>query len=185
MIWFHALFSLCSSLSGVAKIWRVPQVTKFSTLKGDTECATDVAFSLVHNHLATASADQTARLWNTDGSLLKKFEGHLDRLAQIGFHPSGKYLGTASFDKTWRLRYRFWCGAASSRRSQSESLWNSFRPWWIISSILWIGLHVFGTYVPGEVQWHWKAMSSRLETLSESSFFSWESCFCLLGKYSC
>ena len=109
-------------------IWRVPPVTKVSTLKGDTKCATDVAFSLVHNHLATASADQTARLWNTDGSFLKKFEGHLDLLAQIGFHPSEKNLGTASFDKTWRLRYRFWCGAASSRRSQSESLWNSFRP---------------------------------------------------------
>ncbi|KAF9679591.1 hypothetical protein SADUNF_Sadunf06G0030700 [Salix dunnii] len=91
------------SLSGVAKIWSVPQVTKVCTLKGHTERATDVAFSPVHNHLATASADRTARLWNTDGSLLKKFEGHLDRLARIAFHPSGKYLGTTSFDKTWRL----------------------------------------------------------------------------------
>ncbi|KAJ6912649.1 transducin family protein [Populus alba x Populus x berolinensis] len=86
------------SLSGVAKIWSVPQVTK-----GHMERATDVAFSPVHNHLATASADRTARLWNTDGSLLMKFEGHLDRLARVAFHPSGKYLGTTSFDKTWRL----------------------------------------------------------------------------------
>jgi U4/U6 small nuclear ribonucleoprotein PRP4 len=31
------------------------------------------------------------------------FDGHLDRLARLAFHPSGKYLGTASFDKTWRL----------------------------------------------------------------------------------
>ncbi|KAB5551745.1 hypothetical protein DKX38_009056 [Salix brachista] len=91
------------SLSGVAKIWSVPQVTKVCTLKGHTERATDVSFSPVHNHLATASADRTARLWSTDGSLLMKFEGHLDRLARIGFHPSGKYLGTTSFDKTWRL----------------------------------------------------------------------------------
>ncbi|KAL4347230.1 hypothetical protein GQ457_17G020740 [Hibiscus cannabinus] len=37
------------------------------------------------------------------GSLLKTFEGHLDRLARIAFHPLGKYLGTTSFDKTWRL----------------------------------------------------------------------------------
>ncbi|KAH8506627.1 hypothetical protein H0E87_013434 [Populus deltoides] len=91
------------SLSGVAKIWSVPQVTKVSNLKGHMERATDVAFSPVHNHLATASADRTARLWNTDGSLLMKFEGHLDRLARVAFHPSGKYLGTTSFDKTWRL----------------------------------------------------------------------------------
>ena len=81
----------------------MPRVSKVSALKGHTERATDVTFSPVHDHLATASADRTAKLWNTDGSLLKTFEGHLDRLARIAFHPSGKYLGTTSFDKTWRL----------------------------------------------------------------------------------
>ncbi|KAK4837161.1 hypothetical protein QYF36_003268 [Acer negundo] len=92
-----------SALSGVAKIWSMPKVHKVSALKGHTERATDVAFSPVHDHLATASADRTARLWSTDGSILKTFKGHLDRLARISFHPSGKYLGTTSFDKTWRL----------------------------------------------------------------------------------
>uniref|UniRef100_A0A6N2N5D2 Uncharacterized protein n=1 Tax=Salix viminalis TaxID=40686 RepID=A0A6N2N5D2_SALVM len=102
---YEPIYFCLFSLSGVAKIWRVPQVTKVSTV----------------NHLATESTDHTAMLWNTDGSLLKKFEGHLDRLARIGFHPSGKYLGTTRFDKTWRLKYRFWCGAD------------------------WTRLHVFGT----------------------------------------
>lgn len=96
------LLATCS-LSGVAKLWSMPQVIKVSTLKGHTERATDITFSPVHDHLATASADRTAKLWNTEGSLLMTFEGHLDRLARISFHPSGKYLGTASFDKTWRL----------------------------------------------------------------------------------
>ncbi|KAJ7968151.1 Wd40 repeat protein-u4/u6 small nuclear ribonucleoprotein prp4 [Quillaja saponaria] len=91
------------SLSGVAKLWSMPQVKKASTLKGHTMHATDVAYSPVHNHIATASVDRTAKLWNAEGSLLKTFEGHLDRLARIAFHPSGNYLGTASFDKTWRL----------------------------------------------------------------------------------
>ncbi|CAH9068693.1 unnamed protein product [Cuscuta epithymum] len=91
------------SLSGVAKLWSMPHVKKVSTLKGHHERATDVAFSPTCNHLATASADRTARLWNTEGSLLRTFEGHLDRLARIAFHPTGKYLGTTSFDKTWRL----------------------------------------------------------------------------------
>ncbi|KAK1554257.1 hypothetical protein Q3G72_009800 [Acer saccharum] len=94
--------------SGVAKIWSMLKVQRVSALKGHShtgnrELVTDVAFSPVHNHLATASADRTARLWSTDGSILKTFEGHLDRLARIAFHPSGKYLGTTSFDKTWRL----------------------------------------------------------------------------------
>lgn len=80
------------------------KVTKISALKGHTERATDVVFCPTNNQLvATASADRTARLWNTDGSALQTFGGHLDRLARIAFHPSGKYLGTASFDKTWRL----------------------------------------------------------------------------------
>nr|GMC79929.1 U4/U6 small nuclear ribonucleoprotein PRP4-like protein [Ipomoea batatas] len=37
---------------------------------------------------------------NAEGHV--SFEGHLDRLARIAFHPSGKYLGT-SFDTTRRL----------------------------------------------------------------------------------
>ncbi|VFQ80402.1 unnamed protein product [Cuscuta campestris] len=96
------MLATCSQ-SGVAKLWSMPQVRKVSSLKGHTERATDVAFSPKCHHLATASADRTARLWNKEGSLLRTFEGHLDRLARIAFHPSGKYLGTTSFDKTWRL----------------------------------------------------------------------------------
>ncbi|KAL6009974.1 hypothetical protein ACLOJK_000405 [Asimina triloba] len=92
-----------SAWSGVIKLWSMPQVSKLATLKGHTERATDVAFSPAHNHLASASADCTAKLWNVEGCLLQSFNGHLDRLARVAFHPSGKYLGTASFDKTWRL----------------------------------------------------------------------------------
>ncbi|ESQ39813.1 hypothetical protein EUTSA_v10000860mg [Eutrema salsugineum] len=92
------------SLSGVTKLWEMPQVTnKISVLKDHKERATDVVFSPVDDCLATASADRTAKLWKTDGTLVQTFEGHLDRLARVAFHPSGKYLGTTSFDKTWRL----------------------------------------------------------------------------------
>lgn len=96
------MLATCAS-SGVAKIWSMPNVRKLCTLKGHTERATDVAFSPINNTLATASADRTAKLWNSEGLLLKTYEGHLNRLARIAFHPSGKYLGTTSFDKTWRL----------------------------------------------------------------------------------
>ncbi|GKE49702.1 U4/U6 small nuclear ribonucleoprotein PRP4-like protein, partial [Tanacetum coccineum] len=91
------------SLTGVGKIWSMPEVKIVSSLKGHTERATDITFSPTNNHIATASADRTARLWNTEGTLLNTYEGHMDRLARVAFHPSGKYLGTSSFDKTWRL----------------------------------------------------------------------------------
>ncbi|KAM1993071.1 hypothetical protein ACFX16_009453 [Malus domestica] len=96
------LLATCA-ISGVAKLWSMPEAKKVTTLKGHTERLTDIQFSPVHNLLATASADRTARLWNTEGTQLLTFKGHLDRLARIAFHPSGKYLGTTSFDQTWRL----------------------------------------------------------------------------------
>lgn len=99
----YCIYYYCSSWSGITKIWSMPHVRKVSTLKGHTDRATDVVFSPVDNCLATASADRTAKLWSTDGSLLRSFDGHTDRLCRIAFHPSGKYLATASFDKSWRL----------------------------------------------------------------------------------
>ncbi|KAK2662785.1 hypothetical protein Ddye_001359 [Dipteronia dyeriana] len=122
-------------------------------LEGHRERVTDVAFSPVHNHLATASADRTARLWSTDGSILKTFEGHLDRLARIAFHPSGKYLGTTSFDKTWRL----WdIGTGEElllQEGHSKSVnglaFHHDGSWQILADLM--HRHMFGTSVQGEV----------------------------------
>jgi U4/U6 small nuclear ribonucleoprotein PRP4 len=98
-----------ASWTGVAKLWSVPDVKHIGTLKGHHfERVTDVVF---HPHscksldaeaenIATASADRTAVLWSLSGKKLQSYEGHLDRLARIAFHPSGVYIGTASFDKT-------------------------------------------------------------------------------------
>ncbi|CAH8392846.1 unnamed protein product [Eruca vesicaria subsp. sativa] len=62
---------------GVTILWEMPQVTnKINTvLKSHKEHATDVVFSPVDDCLATASADRTAKLWKTDGTLLQTFEG--------------------------------------------------------------------------------------------------------------
>lgn len=34
---------------------------------------------------------------------LATLEGHTNRVGRLAFHPSGRYLGSASFDGTWRL----------------------------------------------------------------------------------
>lgn len=103
MVLTSTLCVLTSAWSNLITLWSMPQVRNVAVLKGHTERATDVAFSPVSDHLVSGSADQTAKMWNTDGMLLHTFEGHLDRLARVSFHPSGKYVGTSSFDKTWRL----------------------------------------------------------------------------------
>jgi U4/U6 small nuclear ribonucleoprotein PRP4 len=30
-------------------------------------------------------------------------KGHQNRVCRVAFHPSGQYVGSASFDTTWRL----------------------------------------------------------------------------------
>lgn len=34
---------------------------------------------------------------------LARLGGHQDRVVRVAFHPSGHYLGSASYDGTWRL----------------------------------------------------------------------------------
>lgn len=76
--------------------------------------------------LASASIDLTGKLWQvkapedevmldvkaeSDSDRNQNFEikeaavlkGHQARLCSVAFHPSGRYVGTTSFDHTWRL----------------------------------------------------------------------------------
>lgn len=69
--------------------------------------------------LASASIDLTGKLWNVkhgedvsmdqDQSSAYKIEevatlkGHAARLCKVAYHPSGRFVGTTSFDHTWRL----------------------------------------------------------------------------------
>lgn len=43
-------------------------------------------------------------LWSLESQQpLQILKGHTHRIHKIAFHPSGRYIGTASFDMTWRL----------------------------------------------------------------------------------
>ncbi len=41
--------------------------------------------------------------WLNSENPLLTLSGHSARVCRIAFHPTGKYLGSASFDGTWRL----------------------------------------------------------------------------------
>ncbi|MEA5554387.1 WD40 repeat domain-containing protein, partial [Anabaena cylindrica UHCC 0172] len=62
-----------------------------------------VSFSPDGQTIATASSDNTARLWNLKGKLLHEFKVHQSGFNSVSFSPDGQTIATASSDNTARL----------------------------------------------------------------------------------
>ena len=79
------------------------------TLTGIRGNVNSVAFSTDGQWIAAAGGEPglqgEARLWRvTDGTLVKKFDGHLDALYAIALSPDSKLLATGSYDQ----KIKFW-----------------------------------------------------------------------------
>jgi WD40 repeat protein len=74
------------------------------TLRGHLNDVRAVSFSPDGKRLATASADDTARVWDaTSGQELLVLRGHSSLVAAVAFSPDGTRLATASWDKTAKV----------------------------------------------------------------------------------
>ena len=121
------------SLGTTVKLWDPQLLEQRGSLRGHTERIMSLAWhpqaGLVSDApelVASSSADGLCILWDCrelkDGSReslmmeidgrtkgsergkeLRRFSGHVGPVADCAFHPSGRFIGTAGHDNTWRL----------------------------------------------------------------------------------
>lgn len=78
------------------------QVSGISWFPGSTLPDSNVSESSVN--LASGGGEGDVNLWSlTQDTPLATLSGHSGRVCRVEFHPSGKYLASASYDTTWRL----------------------------------------------------------------------------------
>ena len=132
-----------------------------------TSSVSSAVFSPDGQRILTASADNTARLWNTAGTPLSTLSGHTASVWSAVFSPDGQRILTASADKTARL----WDAAGtplSTLSGHTEYVWSAvFSP---------DGQRILTASGDGTARL-WDAVGTPLATLSGHTSEVWSAVF--------
>ena len=100
---------------GGVKLLDVPNLDEKRVLRGHTDRIGGISWfpdatlpgsnvSTASVNLASSGGEGNVHLWSLDQDTpLSTLSGHSARVCRIDFHPSGRYLASASYDTTWRL----------------------------------------------------------------------------------
>ncbi|KAK4217655.1 WD40-repeat-containing domain protein [Rhypophila decipiens] len=100
---------------GQVKLIQIPTLRHQRTFRGHTNIVSGISWrpgATLPEHdispdtvnLATGGAEGQVNLWSlTQDTPLSTLSGHSERVCRVEFHPSGKYLASASEDTSWRL----------------------------------------------------------------------------------
>ena len=88
---------------GRIAIWTAGNVQPDSVLEGHTAPIVALALSPDGTMLASASWDQTVRLWPVVGGAPRVLEGHTQNVNGVAFTPDGRALVSVSYDQSVRI----------------------------------------------------------------------------------
>ncbi|KAI8321563.1 RNA processing-related protein [Martensiomyces pterosporus] len=103
---------LTASWSGLIKLWDLPGCQLVRTFRGHTDRVGGISFHPQATlglgdevaDFASGAADCNIYLWSLSRETpIGKLEGHASRVVHVDHHSSGRYLGSASYDGSWRL----------------------------------------------------------------------------------
>ncbi|KAJ2156769.1 hypothetical protein GGF46_004972 [Coemansia sp. RSA 552] len=101
---------LTGAWSGAIKLWDIPSCTTSRLFRGHTDRIGGLSVSPHAGRgentmdFASGAADNDIHLWSLNQDTpIGTLRGHQSRVIHVDHHPTGAYLGSASYDGSWRL----------------------------------------------------------------------------------